>query len=549
MKKLLIFALSCVCLQLYAQVQPGTYTIKTKLVNRNMDVQWGNNANGTLLHLWDVNENKAQNFTIENSNEAGYYYIKTAWGRVLDVYNSDRSSGAKLNTWDFNGSDAQKWKFVNTGDGYYNIQSKLGTYIDVKGGASEGGTLIWMSAYSNWNGNIAQRWKLDLILKKILKNPPFYINNSRKSCVDWPTRDANRPRPNCNNCTQEPLTAVNAKMWATGSTLRVNMKGGSTFIRRKVQQYANEWSNYANIRFNFVNGGESEIIITFGEDGKSYSKIGTDAIDPWFRIGAGTGIVPNETMHFGWFTDTTNDEEFRRVVLHEFGHALGFIHEHQNPVAGIPWNREAVYINYAGSPNNWSREEVDRNLFEKYNRNQTQFTQYDRTSIMHYPIDPSETIGGFSVGLNNSLSATDIAFARVMYPPGVIRGSRLKITTVTGGDNLRVNSQAYLSLKLRVGPLREMQISLNNGSGWDNHSTNMKEVAMPDGVSIGDVTECKVIFQSGKQFPWDDVDKWNMDRIKIEWLTPENFSMILSEQSGSPLIRFDNTGHLSIFNR
>lgn len=33
-------------------------------------------------------------------------------------------------------------------------------------------------------------------------------------------------------------------------------------------------------------------------------------------------------MHFGWLRDDTDDVEWRRVVVHEFGHALGAIHEH-----------------------------------------------------------------------------------------------------------------------------------------------------------------------------------------------------------------------------
>ncbi len=32
-----------------------------------------------------------------------------------------------------------------------------------------------------------------------------------------------------------------------------------------------------------------------------------------------------------WLTPESSDDEIRRVVSHEFGHALGLIHEHQNP--------------------------------------------------------------------------------------------------------------------------------------------------------------------------------------------------------------------------
>ena len=48
-------------------------------------------------------------------------------------------------------------------------------------------------------------------------------------------------------------------------------------------------------------------------------------------------------MNYGWLTPESAQDEVRRVVLHEFGHALGLIHEHQNPKGGgIEWNRDAV---------------------------------------------------------------------------------------------------------------------------------------------------------------------------------------------------------------
>ena len=73
-------------------------------------------------------------------------------------------------------------------------------------------------------------------------------------------------------------------------------------------------------------------------------------------------------------------------ISHEFGHAIGCIHEHQNPSGGIDWNKSAVYKYYEGTPNNWSIEEVDSNIFQKYKIKQTQFTQLDVASIMMYPI-------------------------------------------------------------------------------------------------------------------------------------------------------------------
>ncbi|WP_437321271.1 matrixin family metalloprotease [Sorangium sp. So ce385] len=40
-------------------------------------------------------------------------------------------------------------------------------------------------------------------------------------------------------------------------------------------------------------------------------------------------------MNFGWLTLESTQADVESVVLHEFGHALGLIHEHQHPENGI----------------------------------------------------------------------------------------------------------------------------------------------------------------------------------------------------------------------
>jgi Thiol-activated cytolysin/Ricin-type beta-trefoil lectin domain-like len=148
-------------LQIKAQV-PGKCYIKAQLNNKCLDVQWAKNANGTPLHTWDFSGGDAQQFTIEKSNEAGYFYIKTFWGRALDA--ASPNAQAILHTWDFHGGDNQKWKFIDAGDGYYNIQCKQGNnYIDIKNGNKEAGAVVWLAGYSTWGNNIAQRWKLEQI--------------------------------------------------------------------------------------------------------------------------------------------------------------------------------------------------------------------------------------------------------------------------------------------------------------------------------------------------------------------------------------------------
>ncbi|WP_268225393.1 matrixin family metalloprotease [Sinomicrobium oceani] len=201
--------------------------------------------------------------------------------------------------------------------------------------------------------------------------------------------------------------AVSSKVWQNGQTLKVKFIGGSQYVRNKVMQYANEWSDYANITFQFVTSGTADIRVSFMSGQGSYSYIGTDA----------NLISQNsETMNFGWFDSNTSDSEFSRTTIHEFGHALGLIHEHQHPEVTIPWDKPAVYAYYAGPPNYWSQSQVDNNLFATYSTWETQFSDYDPQSIMHYAVDNSLTIGNFSVGWNTILSNTDKQFIGELYP-------------------------------------------------------------------------------------------------------------------------------------
>jgi serralysin len=198
-----------------------------------------------------------------------------------------------------------------------------------------------------------------------------------------------------------------ALKWPNGSTLRVLFLDGDPAVHAKVAQFAVEWSDYANITFNFNNDLDAEIRISFQYQG-SWSTVGTDALN-----------VPDNkpTMNYGWLTPTTSDDEYQRVVVHEFGHAIGLIHEHSSPAAGsIHWNKPVVYRYYEGPPNNWTQQDVDFNLFQTYNATQTNFTALDPTSIMMYPIPAGFTTDGLVVGWNSVLSATDKAFIAQMYP-------------------------------------------------------------------------------------------------------------------------------------
>lgn len=208
------------------------------------------------------------------------------------------------------------------------------------------------------------------------------------------------------------LAAETGKMWQVGRTLRVRFLNGDSAIQQKVVHHAKQWLSFADIDFNFGNDANAEIRIDLGSDGQSWSHIGTDCLS----------VPANQaTMHYGWLTKDTADDEFNRTVVHEFGHALGCFHEHQNPAGDIQWNKEAVYRYYEGPPNNWTKAQVDNNLFAKYDKNISQYSALDPTSIMMYPIPPEFTTNGFTVGWNRQLSPMDKQYIQRWYPPYQVR--------------------------------------------------------------------------------------------------------------------------------
>lgn len=206
--------------------------------------------------------------------------------------------------------------------------------------------------------------------------------------------------------TQQPLVGVTDKMWNVGQVIRVKMMGGTPHIRERVMHYAQEWTQYANVSFHFVDPSESaEIKIAF-DSGNSWSKLGRDAL--W---------VPFDyaTMNFGWLDDNSPESEISRVVLHEFGHALGFGHEHQSPVHGIQWDREKTYA-YFLETEDWDRGKVDEQVFNRYSVSQTNYSAFDPQSIMLYYIPDDLTLDGKGTQSNNTLSDTDKEYARLWYP-------------------------------------------------------------------------------------------------------------------------------------
>ena len=193
-----------------------------------------------------------------------------------------------------------------------------------------------------------------------------------------------------------------SKLWANGRTLKIAfMDELEADHKDKIIKAASQWLPYINLTFEFVDDLVGDIRIATTNNFNS-SMLGTDALL----------IHPDDrTMDLGVKPD---HPDFEVIVTHEFGHALGAMHEHQHPQARIPWNKEAAY-EYLAKHHGWTREDVDSNVFDLEFPQAAIFGDYDKLSIMHYPTT-NLIYGNDAVGLNLTLSDKDKAFARKIYP-------------------------------------------------------------------------------------------------------------------------------------
>lgn len=204
---------------------------------------------------------------------------------------------------------------------------------------------------------------------------------------------------------------LNEAQWRRGDIIRVRFVEGDESLRQRVRDVAERWTgpDMANLEFQWVDDGDAEIRIGFQQGNGSWSYLGTTCRQ-----------IPDDelTMNYGWLTPESDDDSLRRVVLHEFGHALGLIHEHQNPKGGIRWNEPAVIEELSGPPNNWDEQAIRHNVLDHYPPEDVTSTDVDADSIMMYPIPASWTLDGFSADLNRDLSPTDVEFIRRAYGGG-----------------------------------------------------------------------------------------------------------------------------------
>jgi serralysin len=154
-----------------------------------------------------------------------------------------------------------------------------------------------------------------------------------------------------------------------------------------------------------INPRQANIRIAFRPEQGSSSILGK------FALNVTDG---SPTMNLGWMSPDLDQDKADSVVLHEFGHALGLIHEHLNPQRPISWNRQQV-IDDLRRTQGWPDATIEANMFAQYDQQQVTATDVDPMSIMMYKIPPQWTTDGFTTSFNSALTAQDKAMIRSTY--------------------------------------------------------------------------------------------------------------------------------------
>ena len=193
--------------------------------------------------------------------------------------------------------------------------------------------------------------------------------------------------------------------------------GGNAIQQEKVKTVVQEWVKYVNVKFTFVANGIAAIRISFDARSGSWSYVGNEV----------SLINANEaTMNLGWIgTSDTITESEKGVILHEFGHTLGLMHEHQSPVRGgmitlkesstypcsisqiiVPTDTSSAVIEFYTRTQGWTEQQVREQILDVYNaRDVSNYSTLDLKSIMMY-------VHGLLVKVLVLMSFSQVLYAR-----------------------------------------------------------------------------------------------------------------------------------------
>lgn len=200
--------------------------------------------------------------------------------------------------------------------------------------------------------------------------------------------------------------------WSPGMQLSVSFIDTPTpplQLQERIVSHMNAWRNVCNVGFVLIAPSTTHVADV---------RVSLKYEGYWSYVGNYIHQVPaNEpTMNLQGFSMSTSESEFRRVVRHEAGHTLGFVHEHMRSELVDRIDKDAA-IKYFMRWQGWSREDVENQVLTALDYSILDFTSKpDETSIMCYPLPAEIMTDKKPIPGGTDIDAMDRAFAAHVYP-------------------------------------------------------------------------------------------------------------------------------------
>lgn len=252
--------------------------------------------------------------------------------------------------------------------------------------------------------------------------------------------------------TADFLAIMRGKYWgAAGVRLTVGfLDDPSPELRRRILAHMNAWRRTAQIEF-VETDTDPDVRIARDDSrdhGGYWSYVGTDIL----------AIERDQpTMNLESFTMDTPDAEFHRVVRHEAGHTLGFVHEHMRSdlVKRIDEERAIAYFK---KTQGWSAEETRAQVLTPIENSSLIGNPHpDPDSIMCYQLPEAILKPGEDAILGGTdITASDYKWAGKLYPRPGSQGATTATFVGVGPDAARTAvllpsaDPAYVAAVLRA---------------------------------------------------------------------------------------------------
>ncbi len=208
--------------------------------------------------------------------------------------------------------------------------------------------------------------------------------------------------------TPQHIAALTTKYWHSGGVkLTVGfLDNPAADLRARILQHMNAWAQSAKVSFT-ESSTEPQVRIARNAGDGYWSYVGIDVLS----------IAKDQpTMNLDSFSMTTPESEYHRVVRHETGHTMGFIHEHMRKELVAKIDPKKAYP-YFLETQGWDKQVVDQQVLTPIEDSSLTGTNPpDPDSIMCYQLPGTITFDGKPIIGGTDIDPTDYEFAAKLYP-------------------------------------------------------------------------------------------------------------------------------------